>query len=119
VFVIGFKKCNQNTSRVSVGISLHAENELGLFLHYSHFSGTYFNRLPDQGYFRCLIPQLPLAPGNYLVGLRALAGDDEADWPKVYSPITVGVGDFYGTSSVETKLASWGYFHVKASWSCE
>jgi lipopolysaccharide transport system ATP-binding protein len=119
VFVIGFKKYLQDISRVSVGISLHAENELGLFLQYSHFSGTYFDELPDQGYFRCLIPQLPLAPGNYLVGLRVLAGGDEADWPKVYCPITVEVGDFYGTSSVETRLASWGYFLVKGTWSCE
>ena len=117
IFVIGFQKMLKDVSHVSVGISLHAENETGLFLNYSHFAETYFDHLPQEGYFKCLIRDIPLAPGNYLIGLRVLSGGEEADWPKVYIPVAVSIGDFYGTSTVETQLSSWGYFLVRGTWS--
>ncbi len=119
VFVIGFRSSDAKLSGVSPGISIHAENDMGLFLQYSYFSGTYFCDLPREGYFRCLIPELPLAPGNYLVGLRVVESRGEADWPKVRFPFTVSTGDFYGTSTIESELSSWGRFLVKGEWSVQ
>ncbi len=100
---------------VSFSFSVHTDREFGLFHYYSDFSDTYFKNLPLTGTFKCLIPELPLAPGNYLVMCRAVMDGDhttgeEADWPRVFVPITVVGGDFYGTGerqSVKMGTLSW------------
>ena len=40
---------------------------------------------------------------------------EEADWPRVFVPITVVGGDFYGTGNVN--LSKWGPILVKGTWS--
>ncbi len=119
VFCLDYRTHGDHITHVSPSISIHAENEDGLFLNYSHFSDTYFEGLPDRGTFRCLVRKLPLTVGNYLVGLRVLEKGAEADWPRIYIPFNVAMGDFYGTSTVEGELNNWGHFLVDAEWSAD
>lgn len=111
--------CNPK-DRISFSFSVHNDREFGLFHYYSHFSGVYYENLPSRGYFKCLIPELPLAPGNYLVMCRVVMNGDhvtgeEVDWPQVFVSITVVGGDFYGTG--DANLSSWGPILVKGTWS--
>ena len=111
VFAFEFENRNcDHKDSVSFSFSVHTDREFGLFHYYSHFSDTYFKNLPLTGSFKCLIPEFPLAPGNYLVMCRAVMNGDqttgeEADWPRVFVPITVVGGDFYGTGNVN--LSKW------------
>jgi lipopolysaccharide transport system ATP-binding protein len=117
VFVIGFETNGERCNGVSVGFSVHQNDERNLFLYYSHFSDVLFSDIAQQGEFRCLIPECPIAPGNYLVMLRILNNGIEADWPKVYIPISVHMGDFYRTGSFDGALSSWGPILVRGEWS--
>ena len=119
VLVLEFEADGEGVSAVSPGVGFLTETESPLFLQHSHLSGVYFDEVGKSGRFKCVIPEIPLAPGSYLIGMRILAEGDEADWPKVLIPFTVEAGDYYGTSSVETQLASWGPFLVRATWRCE
>jgi lipopolysaccharide transport system ATP-binding protein len=120
VFAFEFENLNCDPKdRLSFSFSVSTDREFGLFNNYSHFSDTYFKNLPLTGSVKCLIPELPLAPGNYLVGCRTMMNGDlitgeEADWPRIFIPITVVGGDFYGTGKVN--LSTWGYFLVKGTW---
>jgi len=121
IFVFEFKnRCCDNKDLITFSFSVHTDREFGLFHYYSHFSDIYFKNLPSIGYFKCLIPELALAPGNYLVKCRAVINGnqstgEEADWPSIFVPITVVGGDFYGTGNV--KLSNWGPILVKGTWS--
>lgn len=106
--------------RVSFSFSVHTDREYGLFHYYSHFSDVYFKNIPARGYFKCLVPETPLAPGNYLIMCRVMINGDqftgeEADWPRVFVPITVVGGDFYSTGNAN--LSTWGPILVKSIWS--
>jgi lipopolysaccharide transport system ATP-binding protein len=121
VFAFEFENRNcDHKDRVSFSFSVLTDREYGLFHYYSHFSDTYFKNLPLTGVFKCLIPELPLAPGDYLVMCRVVMNGnqttgEEADWPRVMVPITVQGGDFYGTGNVN--LSKWGPILVKGTWS--
>jgi lipopolysaccharide transport system ATP-binding protein len=123
VFAFGFENCGcAARDRVSFSFSMHTDHEVAIFHYYSHFSNTYFENLPAKGTFKCLLPELALAPGNYLVMCRAMLNGDqdigmEADWPQVYVPISVASGDFYGTGDVN--LTTWAPILVKGAWSME
>ena len=100
--------------RVSFSFSVHTDKEFGLFHYYSHFSGVHFQDLPKKGWVKCLIPELYLAPGNYLVMTYTLVGGERADWPQAFLPITVVGADFYGTGN--PNLSTWGPILVKGKW---
>lgn len=119
VFTIGFECFDDKLSQVSVGISIHTETEYGLMLNYSHFSDMYFSDLPRKGEFKCEIDPCPLAPGNYRVMLRVIARGDEIDWPKVFIPISVVMGDFYSTGHFDNKLVGWGPLLIKGNWTVQ
>ena len=121
IFNFEFKNQNCNSRDIiSFGFSVHTEREFGIFHYYSHFSNVGFKNLPPTGFFKCIISELPLAPGNYLIMCRAVINGDqhtgeEADFPRAFIPITVIGGDFYGTGNA--KLSSWGPILVKGMWS--
>ncbi len=119
VLIIEFRTNDEMCNNVSVGISVHQNNEGNLFLYYSHFSNVIFSNIPKNGEFRCLIPEFPLAPGNFLVMLRIVSNGIEVDWPRVYIPISVHLGDFYKTGSFDGSLMSWGPILVRGKWSMQ
>ncbi|MGR3293121.1 MAG: ABC transporter ATP-binding protein [Candidatus Scalindua sp.] len=100
--------------RVSFSFSVHTDKELGLFHYYSHFSDVYFQDLPRKGWVKCLIPELNLAPGNFLVMCNTLVSGEKSDWPQVFLPITVIGADFFGTGN--PNLSTWGPVLVKGKW---
>jgi len=117
VAVISYQRSDEPLSNVSVGLSIHTESEYGLFLNYSHFSDVLFSDIPVAGDFTCRVDDCPLAPGSYLVMLRIMSGAHEIDWPKIYVPISVVMGDFFSIGGFEGRLASWGPFLVRGTWS--
>jgi lipopolysaccharide transport system ATP-binding protein len=114
--VIGYEVGEDPCSAVSIGFSVHKQNEDNLFLYYSHFSDVLFSGLQGRGEFHCLLPECFLSPGNYLVMLRVLDNGIEADWPKVYLPLSVHMGDFYRTGSFDGALVSWGPIMARGEW---
>jgi lipopolysaccharide transport system ATP-binding protein len=121
VLVFGFENhgCDIR-DRISLSFGVHTDRELALFHYYSHFSNIFFENLAQAGCFKCLIPELPLAPGNYLLQCRAVMNGDqntgeEVDWPRVFIPITVAVGDFYRIGNYN--LSTWAPILVKGTWS--
>ncbi|MDO9579644.1 MAG: ABC transporter ATP-binding protein [Bacteroidales bacterium] len=106
-------ECKPN-ERVSFSFGVYTDKEFGLFHYYSHFSGIYFKNISKRGWVKCLIPELCLAPGNYLLMTYTLVSGERADWPQVYLPITVVGADFFGTGN--SNLSSWGPILVKGKW---
>ncbi|HVN76998.1 MAG TPA: ABC transporter ATP-binding protein [Thermoanaerobaculaceae bacterium] len=107
------------TDRVSCGFSVHTDRGVAVFHYYSHFSGVSFANLPPRGEFRCRVPGLPLAPGQYLLMTRVVLNGDhvtgvEADFPAAQVPLSVVGADFYGTGS--SQLSEWGPVLVKGEW---
>jgi lipopolysaccharide transport system ATP-binding protein len=85
---------------VDVGFSVHARQDLTLFVLYSSYVGPPLRTEGPVGTFRCTIRRLPLPPGRYQVGARMMLGPDEADWPRDrVGYFAVEAGDFYGTGS--------------------
>ncbi|MEK6715527.1 MAG: ABC transporter ATP-binding protein [Candidatus Omnitrophota bacterium] len=115
VFCFKFENrdCLSN-EKVSFCFSVYTDKEFALFHYYSHFSNIYFQDLPKQGWAKCLIPELYLSPGNYLVMSYTLVSGERADWPQAFLPITVVGADFYGTGN--PNLSSWGPMLVKGKW---
>ncbi len=116
VFCLEFEnhECMSN-ERVSFSISVHTDKEFGLFHYASHFSNIYFQDVPQRGWARCLIPELNLAPGNFLVMSYTLVSGDRADWPQVFFPMTVVGADFFGTGN--PNLSTWAPTLVNGKWS--
>jgi lipopolysaccharide transport system ATP-binding protein len=100
--------------RISFSFSVNTNKEFGLFHYYSHFSGIYFRGIPKEGWVKCLIPELYLAPGNYLLMTYTLVNGDRADWPQDFLPLTVVGADFFGTGN--PNLSTWGPILVKGKW---
>lgn len=120
VFAIEYETNGENLKNVSVGISGHQVNENNLFMYYSHFSDVLFSNLPQKGIIRCIIDQCPLAPGNFLIMLRILENGIEADWPKVFAPISVQIGDYFQTGTFDGALIEWSPpFLIKGNWSLD
>jgi len=120
VFVIGYRNiaCKAH-DRISFSFSVHTSAEIGIFHLYSHFSGVYYSDLPESGYIRCSVPELPLSPNNYSVMCRVVMNGDqdtgeEVDWPQVYVPMTVTGTDFFGTGG--SNLSSWGPVLIRGNW---
>jgi len=107
------------TDRISCSFSVHTDRGAAVFHYYSHFSGVYFTGLPKTGYFKSLLADLPLAPGNYVVMCRVVMNGDqttgeEVDFPTAQLPISVVGGDFYGTGN--RQLSQWGPVLIKGQW---
>jgi lipopolysaccharide transport system ATP-binding protein len=117
VFVIGFEATGEKCNNVSIGFSVHEKNERNLFQYYSHCSNVLFSNLPGKGEFRCLISDCLLAPGDFLVGFMVFSNGVYVDWPKVFIPISVHIGDFYQTGFFDGPIMSWGPILVRGEWS--
>ena len=112
-------KPNDATS-FSLGVLTNREQPI--FHYYSDFSDVYFKDVPKKGVFKCTIPHLPLAPGNYLIGVRcvingSMSNGEEVDWPRIYIPMNVQTGDFFNIGS--SNISQWGPVLVKGEWTME
>jgi len=118
VFCFDFKNINvKPDERVSFGFGFLTDKEFKLFHYHSKFSGVFFKGLPRSGRAKCLIPQLDLSPGNYLVEPFTVVNSETADWPQPLLPITVIGADYYGTG--DPNLSTWGPMLIKGEWSVD
>lgn len=99
---------------ISLGFSINTDTEFPLALHYSSHCAADLRNLPEQGLIRCLVRSLPLAPGNYLLGVRVEAAGDDADWPKILVPFSVLAGDFYQIGAPH--MENWAPILLRGEW---
>ena len=103
---------------VSAGITIQSGLEQPIFSFFSHYLGQYFENLPERGVLRCSIPELPLSPGNYLVGCRLQdRRKDILDEPHARIPIQVIGSDYYGSGT--TDIQHEGPVVVRGIWNAE
>ncbi|MEX0713593.1 MAG: ABC transporter ATP-binding protein, partial [Pirellulales bacterium] len=78
------------------------------------YSGDPLPRLPQQGSLVCQVPQLPLAPGSYLVNVCLQSEGRDADHIAGAAQLSVNPGGFF--RSGRTPPASFGYFLCQHQW---
>ena len=99
---------------VDVGFSFHQIDTSVLSIFYSSYVGKLFNNIKKSGKIYCKLNKLPLAPGSYSIGLRMLANNIEADWPKdKIAFIKVESGNFYQSTY---RINSQSHFLLKGNW---
>lgn len=76
-----------------------------------------FNTLRPKGEVKCIIPKLPIVPGNYTITLSCKVGPTWSDG--VYDAVEIEVlsGDFFGTGHTPSK--EWGASLVEHHWLSE
>jgi len=115
-FVIEYV-CHKSIGDVSFSFSVHATNEMGLFLNYSHFTNVTYNCTPGEGKVRCTVPNLSLTPKDYLIGMRIQTPrGKEIDYPRTFFPFSVKMGDYYKQDNFASSFSKWGYYLVNAVW---
>lgn len=98
-FVIGYS-VNTNHALDDVVPSFAIKNAYGtpLILHRSSFTAQYFDNITGTGEFRCEIPKLPLAAGQYVIDCNLEVNGEVADDLTV-AEISIIEGDFFRTGS--------------------
>ncbi|MEE4272579.1 MAG: ABC transporter ATP-binding protein [Thermoanaerobaculales bacterium] len=99
VLVFGYRKNGSaKVNNVDLGIAFYTEHGHPLTVLCSSYTGKTYSVDSTTGEFRCVIENLPLAAGRYVVGGRLLIGTEEADWPTDgVGLLEVERGDFFGT----------------------
>jgi lipopolysaccharide transport system ATP-binding protein len=90
----------RSTKNLDLGFNVGTRSGQSLFLMYLSFSGNLRKSVKSKGTFQFVIPKLPLAAGEYIVGARALVNGEEADYPNQVGTFTVLDGDYYQTGRV-------------------
>lgn len=100
-FVFEYKtKDGREVKNVDIGFNVAKSTGEALFLVYSSFLNQTFKKLKGEGRFIFNIPKVPLAAGEYIVGARVLAENEEADYPNHAGVFNVEDGDFYNVGKV-------------------
>jgi lipopolysaccharide transport system ATP-binding protein len=101
VFVFGYEVTGSSLpQRIDAGFSIASASEQLYFVLYSTYTGQSLRVVDRKGEFRCVVRKLPLAAGQYVLGARLVADQDEADWPRGgVGVLEVEPGDFWGTGS--------------------
>jgi len=99
---------------VKVGIGVYSMNETFLLYCSNELVGTSFKTLPPEGHVECMIPQLPLTPGQYYLNISFLVKGILADWISGAVNLQVIEGDFFGTGRLPP--AAHGGFLTRQKW---
>jgi lipopolysaccharide transport system ATP-binding protein len=100
-------------SRLDVHITFSTTLGQFMFNCSSEGSGHPFEVLPPSGQVVCHIPELPLAPGQYVFSLFSTVGGVIADWVQEAGCLHVAAGDYFGTGQLRTHEEG---FLVKHKW---
>jgi lipopolysaccharide transport system ATP-binding protein len=116
VFVVGFRKLASLRRNIAVDMALCDGMGQRLLTLSSRFSGDSLDNLPEEGFFVCRIPRLPLLPGSYTVDLWCgEATGATIDYLHRASYFEVSEGDFYKTGKLPTRSRH-GYFMCDHRW---
>ena len=101
---------------VDADLRIAVTNSYGhkLFVFFSPSSHGEALQLPPRGQIRCLIPELPLLPGRYRVGVWGKVGGTVADEIQDAFTFDVVPGDYFGTGKVNP--ADGGDMLVRHTW---
>jgi len=105
---------HQPVSRSDIHITFYTSLGQFLFTCSSEGSGSPFDVLPARGEVVCHIPELPLAPGQYVFNLFLTIGGEIVDWVQQAGYLDVAAGDYFGTGQLKTHGDG---FLVKHKWS--
>jgi lipopolysaccharide transport system ATP-binding protein len=100
-------------SRLDVHITFFTASQQFMFTCSSEGSGHLLDVAPPTGQLICHIPELPLAPGQYVFNLFASVGGVPADWVQQAGTLRVAAGDYFGTGLLRTHDDG---FLVKHKW---
>jgi homopolymeric O-antigen transport system ATP-binding protein len=112
--VVSYRSCNNKpVHRVDVHATFYTDLDQFMFNCSSEAASNSFDVLPAEGQIVCHIPELPLAPGNYVFNLFSTVGGVTADWILGAGTLHVVAGDYFGTGQLRTHE---GGFLVKHKW---
>ena len=100
-------------TRLDVHISFYTASGQFMFTCSSEGSGHPLEVAPPTGQLICHIPELPLAPGQYVFNLFSTVGGVPADWVREAGSLRVAAGDYFGTGLLRTHNDG---FLVKHKW---
>jgi len=89
-------------TRLDVHITFYTASGQFMFNCSSEGSGHPFEAAPPTGQVVCHIPELPLAPGQYVFNLFSTVGGVIADWVQEAGSLQVTAGDYFGTGQLKT-----------------
>ena len=115
--ILGYETRGAATLRGDVRIAVTNGAGQRLFVFFSRASHGEDLILPARGEIRCIIPELPLLPGRYRVGMWCKVGGVVADELQDAFAIDVVPGDFFGTG--KENPADGGDILVRHSWDVE
>jgi lipopolysaccharide transport system ATP-binding protein len=101
----------------NVGMHVAIYNDLGTPVTYlsNDYTGDALDELAEEGAFVCHIPELPLAPGQYLLNMCLTVAGTEYDHIAGAAGFEVLPGFFFNTG--KTPPASYGHYLCHHSWS--
>lgn len=107
---------NQAIPSVSLGYSIESSMGVSLAVAYSDYENVTFTAPRGNATITIHVPELPLAAGAYLIGLRLISGGTELDWPRTFkASLLVEGGVSRGHAS--TPHSGRGYLLLKNDWS--
>ncbi len=103
----------------NVSISIGFYSIIGQFLFFcgNEMTGNPFRVISSKGKMICRIPNLPLAPGRYVLNLFCEVNGILADWVQQAGYLAVAEGDFFGTGRLPP--AGHGGMLVPHTWEYE
>lgn len=101
---------------VNPSIHMAFYNDLGAPITFfsTTYSGDVFAKAPSTGHFLCRIPELPVAPGRYLVNVCLQENDQDVDHIAGAAEFQVAPGSFFPTGRVPP--ASCGQLLCRHTW---
>jgi lipopolysaccharide transport system ATP-binding protein len=106
-------RVDKPVSRLDVHVTFYTKLGQFMFNCSSEGSGHLFEGLAPSGEVVCHIPELPLAPGQYVFNLFSTVGGEVADWVQEAGYLNVAAGDYFGTGQLRTHAEG---FVVKNKW---
>jgi lipopolysaccharide transport system ATP-binding protein len=94
-----------------INLFFYAATGERLFVCSNRWTADAPKRLPPSGTVRCVIPELPLAPGRYLIDLVCKSGPTLSDHVWSASTLNVVEGDFFGNGKLPPMSS--GHFLVR------
>lgn len=104
-------------SRFAFDYTLYDSRLIPLFRASTRTQGFEFEMSGESCVLRCFIPRLPLAAGEYVIGVYSEVGGDVADWLPGAVAFEVVDGDYWGSGRTEN--GAFGSFLLEHSWAME
>jgi lipopolysaccharide transport system ATP-binding protein len=106
-------------SQLTMNVVVGTRPNRGVISFMSDVSGDGFRSAPHRGRAVCVVPELPLMPGNYNVQFSCLLGRELTDKVHQAATLVVTEGDPFGTGRLPPQAELYGAVLVQHAWSVE